>query len=207
MPISPTTPIAALATMWVRPRDTMRFLVSSQPTAFTIAVVVVHGFFKAIDRAVGRHLGDHFEAPTIALIALLGALVAIPMWYVYAFVIRHTARLLGGNGSPSDVRLALAFGPSPAIAGGLIGFIVACAGGIEFFKKEGELAGWFLWLLVPSITLEIILAIWATVCTSKCIGEVCGFSAWRGWASIVLPFLALLVVAIGVVLAVTAIFR
>lgn len=200
----PISAFRAMATVWVRPRETMRGLMAIEPGWVPKGIVVVYGSLRALDRGAGRNVGDLLSPTMIAVIVVFAGLVSIPLWYLYAFIVRHTARLLRGNGESGSIRLALAYGPMPAVAGGFLTLVPVAIWGAEYFKKDGDLPVWSLWVVVPLFAVQMGLAMWAMITMSKCVGEACGFSAWRGWFSMVIPFVAFLLVVIGVVVAILA---
>jgi hypothetical protein len=150
-------------------------------------------------------MGDRIDLPWILMIAaIVGPVSGIIILYVYAWLVRMTGEWLGGEASGPATRAAVAWPNVMIIAISLIWIPEIAFFGRAAFMSETESP-------VPVMAIFLYLpialggAIWSVVALAKCVGEVQGFSAWKGLLNALiagllfaLPFIAI-AVAIRVV--------
>lgn len=210
---APATLALALGRIWVRPRETMRQVVALGPQPRLEAALWTLGLASEQWGRGERRLA--LPDSTWGILALVaGAAVAIlAALYVMGFLVRWTARLLGGRGAGPQVRAALAWGMTPHAWALLYRGprLWLGAGPDQPLLRVDSGAGVFAihWpTLTPlALTAQIAfglldagVAIAGLVILSRCLGEVSGFSAWRGFGSWLLAIMiAAALVTAGVV--------
>lgn len=196
--------------IWTRPRATVREVIHTSPFYVVLILAGLAGIGSILDNASLRNMGDAFPVPTIVLVAvLLGPAFGILGLYVGAAVIGWTGRWLGGGGRPRELRTAMAWAGMPMVVGLLVWLFDLSIFGSEMFTTyTPRLMGspFLALLMIVSGLVSMALGIWTLVLQTKAIGEVHGFSAWKGLGSMALGLLLIMVpfIALGIVAAMLA---
>jgi Yip1-like protein len=182
--------------IWTRPRETIRWLVANRLESQIIGLAMLAGIAQALDRASTKNLGDQFGLPAIVAFCLIfGVLGGGLSLYLSGFLIHFSGRWLGGHGSLPEIRTAIAWSSVPKIAALLMIIVqIALLGQENFTSKTPSIDGnapMIAALLAISV-VEVILGIWSLVLLFKCVGEVQGFSAWKGIGNVLLAGLLIL---------------
>ncbi len=195
----------AYLTIWTQPRLTIRRIVSQDPYYRVILLIVLAAELAALSNlgappptafSIGAHPISQFSPHAWRMFRLGGLiffpLAAILFLYVEGALIRWTGGLLGGTAKAVEVRAAIAWSRVPAIVSaalyglGLLTGLVTAPVTSQGFRPLRTIAG----LFSAHQIIFTILAIWGLVITFKCIGEVHGFSAWKGLAAWLLALAA-----------------
>ncbi len=181
--------------IWTRPRQTIRWIVNTDPHRSVLLLAALAGIAQALDRASSRNLGDRISLPTIlGLAVLLGPIGGIIGLYLGGFLLRWTGRWIGGRASPPEIRAAIAWSSVPAIVALPLWVPELALFGQELFTSETPtidenppLAAALLGFSV----VEFCLAVWSFILLLKCVGEVQGFSAWKALGNVLLAALVI----------------
>ncbi len=207
-PSSP--PITSLFSIWIRPRDTLRQIIETDPEYAVIFLAMLGGFFHVLSIASENSLGDAVSFPIILMMAAtVGPIGGILFLYLMGLLVSWTGGWLGGEGSSQQVRAALAWGSVPSLWVGLLWVPAVLIFGMDLFATETpviESGGPLLaFLLLGMAVLHLVGGIWGFVATLKCVGEAHCFSAWRALlnlfiasAMLVLPLIFLMFVLVAV---------
>lgn len=181
--------------IWIRPRETIRQIIDAHPSYMVIPLGIMTGFTQAIDRMMGRNYGDDIPWYMLILMAIfLGGIGGIANLYIGGAILRWVGSKLGGVANSEEVRAAIAWSSVPQII--ILGLLLIF---ILIFREESftsqtprmdalaeqNLAVALLFILsaIPFLALIAIMGIWNLLLLSKTLGEVHGFSAWRGLAT------------------------
>lgn len=192
--------------MWTQPRETVRHIVQSGGDYGVLLLAALGGVAQVLDRATSQNLGDEMSIGAILLAALVaGPIAGILGLYVFAWLLEVSGRWIGGRGSGSDLRAALAWGSLPNAAGLLLWIPALALAGREMFTASTpqlEAQPLLAMLLLPIGLIWIALAIWAFILILLAVAEVQRFSAWRALGNLLLggvlfavPFVVLGIVA------------
>jgi Yip1-like protein len=210
-PAAPGERLSPWASIFTRPRATMRQILDEDPRRLVHVLAMLGG----IAEMIGAHLPDvpPFFTPTLAQLVAVkvacGAIGGLAALYLYGATVWLTGRMLGGRGTFVDVRAATAWSNVPALWGALLWlpFLAYLGTGALNLDPEtllGDPAG--LALLVPIGLAGAALFFWRLVIYCKCLGEAHRFSAWHGFGSaliaivllaVPIAIMALVVVAVG----------
>ena len=198
-----------LATVLVQPRQTMRRILDHPPDRMVIPLVLlalVPACVRDADPAAIRQAGA-----IVAAVLACFVVATLVLFYLYGWVAAGVGRLFEGAGSAREVRSALAWGLVPII-GSLVYVIPEKLllrgqpvkrmqfGRHTFSFDEGLFAHGcgvaFLFLL-----LKAIVFVWFVYVASQTLAEAHRFSGWRGFATLVLGWLAPAVIVLAAVLA------
>ncbi|HEX6178523.1 MAG TPA: YIP1 family protein [Thermoanaerobaculia bacterium] len=204
-----------LATIMIRPRETMREILDSPGRRWVIPLVLatmISAVAGDFDVAGFRHAMQQKQLVFLGpVIILVGSLVTIGLVYLFSWVASIIGRkVLEGTGNAADVRAAAAWGLVPAIwallyripAIFLVRRETADFGAGSFRISRLMAEGCWAGLLMG--TLELITFVWVVVLTSNTVGEAHRFSSWRGFATLLMTWSVPLVVLIAGVLAVVS---
>jgi hypothetical protein len=184
-------------TMWLSPRDTVRSIVSSDPTYLVIPLAAATGVAQALDRAVGKNAGDVISLPVILLIVMIGGPIGgVIGLHLGAALLQFTGKWLGGTATREEMRTAMAWGGVPALWGGLLWIPIIALAGNSIFKSDIEaedVNGIALLLSGAMLLVQVATAIWAMFTSLQAIAEVQGFSAWKAAGNGLLAGLIVLV--------------
>jgi hypothetical protein len=197
--------IRDLAEVVVRPRLTMRRIVERGDRTFLPLVMPA---------AVAGILGD-FELPAkwdgagpfspllLLLInvcaAILVALIAAAAVYLLSWVAYAVARLFDGKSGVVQVRSAMAWGLAPLVWSLLyrLPMMFSPVGRGDAFSRMETDQGLVLDLgllregcavALILIVVEMALVVWYFIVASNTLAEVSGFSAWRGFGTLLVTF-------------------
>lgn len=194
-------------TIWIRPKDTIREVLDT-PSKWPIFLALLYGVIFQLDYMSDRDWGDTTPLFFIFLNALVfGPLFGLIGWYVSSGIVHGVARLFGGVGEWRETRIAMAWCTIPYIVKGTLWFPFLLVFGREMFTSDNTLmTSHFLFALIFIVLslLEIVFMIWFLVVLSNGVGEVHGFSAWKGFLSIIivpLTFFLLLLILGGIIVA------
>jgi hypothetical protein len=195
-----------LKTVWIRPRETVRRVVTENPQLHMILFVCLAGIAKALDRASMRNFGDRMSLPAI----IVGACIAGPIGslfslWVFSHLTHWTGRWIGGSASSEHVGTAVAWASVPLVLTLPLWVLQISIFGTELFTKETphlDANPFLLVLYIAIAVIETILGIWSFVLLCKMIAEVQGFrSAWLGLGNILLSSVVIAVPVLIVVFA------
>lgn len=185
--------------IWIRPRETIRTIVRSDPDRHAIAIMAVTGFLFALgitpfQRLVERPefmmsiAGRWISQPVLAVIGL----------YVFAKLLRWTGRWIGGTAPTSNLRAAIAWPSLWLIVAGLV-WLVERAVLSSDLRLPSQLG-----------VRQVVMIAWALdglryglltgflVQHALAVSEVQGFAVWRGLVNVVLAVLVLAVPLVAV---------
>lgn len=181
----------AFLTIWFSPRETVRRIVSENPSLHVTLLACLFGVSQALDRASMRNAGDKLPLPVILGVAVvLGPLGGLLAFWIYSHLVRWTGRWIGGTATRETIKTALAWGFVPVVCSLPLWILELLLFGSELFQEEMPRVQAQPLLLIPLLGLmfiELSLGIWSFVLTCNTVAEVQGFrSAWRGFGNILL---------------------
>lgn len=189
-----------LLSMWFAPRRTLRAILDSGDRRAVLPLAALLGVSQALDQAANHDAGARTGVVEILGAAIAsGAVGGVLVLFLAGWLVRWTGSWLGGRGSDSDMRTALAWGQVPALSALPLWVPVVLAGGREVFRADPDLsASAAVTVLVCGIAMAGA-ALWGAVTSVLCVAEAHRFSCWKGLSSVLLGVLlvALPALAIG----------
>lgn len=177
-------------TIWTRPRATIQSIVSRDPTYLVIPLAALSGVSHTLDRASTKNLGDSFGLPALfAFSIVMGIISGIVGLYLFGFLLRVTGKWLGGQGSPVNIRAAIAWSSVPIVWALLLWVPELLVFGKDLFTTIAPSIADRPMVYLGFVSLELVAAIWGGVVLCKTLGQVQGFSAWRALGSLALAVL------------------
>jgi hypothetical protein len=190
--------------IWLRPRETIRRIVDSDPSKRVLLLAVLEGIGQSLDRASLRNVGDRLSLPGVLLLCtIVGTIFGPALLYLGGALVRWTGSWLGGQASAAHVRAAIAWGLVPDVWALLLWIPELLLFREELFTSrtpriddEPLLA----LALLGSAAVQIVAVLWSAVTVLKCVGEVHRFSAWKALLAAILALFALVVPIVALAL-------
>jgi len=183
------------ATIWTRPRATIRRIVETDVRYQVTFLAILSGALIWLERRWSNPSTAAAFPMLVVIAVIVGAVLGIIELYVNGALLKLSGGALGGVGTYAEVRAALAWSRVPLIVAVSIG-VLAILLGTDGPMLGGESSGSGAGLLL----LHGALVMWGFVVMLKCVGEVHRFSAWRALGSILLIALALVVILVAMFL-------
>ncbi len=181
--------------MWVKPRETIRWIVKTDPNYKIWWLAAFYGFPLLLRFAQGLSLGQDFSALTIFIASLiLAAPIGMLGFVIMSALVFWMGKWLGGSASYPEVRASIAWSKMPnAVVGVLWVFLMLLFGGRVFLETFplSPFAG-ASYVAFSAITLaHTVLIIWSFVLLFRSLAEVQKFSMWKSIINVVLPFVVI----------------
>jgi len=178
--------------IWVKPRETIKKIVNFNPRFRFAILSFLYGLPMLLHMAQNLDLGDQFTTAGIVVAALvLATFVGMLAIVIASGLIYWTGQWIGGKSSYINIRAAVSWSNVPNIAAIIVWFIMIYNFRTEIFMDGfGEMAmsSSASMMLNVAMLIESAVAIWSFIILVKALGEVQGFSAWKGVLNVLIPF-------------------
>jgi Yip1 domain len=203
-----------LATILIKPRETMRAILDSMPDRMLLPLIVLttlSSIFGNYDRARFQQHGGSMQLGIVLLFVIGFALVVIGLFYVFSWVAHLIAtRVFQGTGTRKETLSAFAWGFTPVVWALLYRVPAAIFfGGMQRSRMSGGdggltfdasiVEGGCAAMLFLSL-LELAVVIGTLIVQSHTLGEAHRFSSWRGLATFLMTCAAPFVVVLAALL-------
>ncbi len=183
--------------MWVRPRETIRAIIQTNPGYMYPLLCFIYGFPMALQLAQNFSLGNSYSVVGIVIgSAILAILLGAIMINIATALFTWTGKWIGGVGTYQQIRAAVAWSNMPSVVNIGIWVINLAVFGVRIFRNdfvETQFAGNELSIIFMTALVQLVVAVWAFVITLKALGEVQGFSAWKALLNILIPIFVIFV--------------
>lgn len=183
--------------MWVRPRETIRAILSFNKSYLLVVLYWIYGFPILLQFAQNSSLGDRLS--TLAIVGI-SAVAAFIVGYIGinlgSLLFYWTGRWIGGAGSFRDVRAAVAWSSVPNIVGIALWIVQMVTFGRKIFSLmffSMSLDGLQLMVSYTCSVISVVVMIWGIVILLKALGEAQQFSAWKALLNVFLPFVVIFI--------------
>lgn len=165
--------------IWTRPRETIRWIVETDPTKHVLLLAAFRGITEGLTRALSN--GSLPTAVAFVIAFIFGPIGSVIGLYFFGELLSRIGGWFGGQATPEEIRAAVAWSFVPGIPAAIA---ILCSQ-ISLRLPVTPL------LALGLVVAAIVLYIWSFVVLLKGLGEVWGFSAWKAWGVIILPGLLL----------------
>jgi len=206
-----------LARIVIRPRTTMREILDGGADRTIVPLVLLACVSSLISDSKGNVVAALRAADMKTWLIVIGVIVAVMivavlLFYVFAWVAYFAGRFLEGTGDAIAVRSALAWGLAPlvwAIAFRVPAALLRPARAIEpgkigsgtFSIQTTQLSGGCLMAAVFGL-IELGFLVWWLVVASRTLAEGHRFSAWRGFGTLAIVGVTPIIIVLAAVLAI-----
>jgi Yip1-like protein len=184
------------ATIWTRPRATIRRIVETDVRYRVTVLAVLSGALVWLERRWSNPSAASAFPMLVVISVLVGAILGVVELYLNGILLKWAGSALGGVGSYAEVRAAIAWSRVPvivALAIGILAILLGTDGPMLGAESSGSGTGLLL--------LHGALVLWGFVVMLKCIGEVHRFSAWRALGSMVLVVAVIAIIIVALIVA------
>jgi hypothetical protein len=181
--------------IWLKPRETIQKIVNFNPKYCFVFLAAVYGFNMLMQLMQSLSLGKEFSLTGIFVVAvILAPFLGMLSLCVSAFLLQWTGKWIGGKGNYLSIRASLAWANVPNIINIVLWFIL-----VGYFKKavfmetfgQTPFPGNEIYLVTSIFILQTVLSVWSFIILIKGLGQVQGFSAWKGLFNVLIPFFML----------------
>lgn len=190
--------------IWLRTRETVRFVIEQKSFKFIILLIVLTGFASGL---IGMMNERSFEMAPWA--AILQALVTGPIgsafgYFLGAAVLVLVGRLFKGTATYQDMFKALATAQIPQIWLLPLLIIWLLASPDTFLADRTDVEGSPI-VAIMSIVMAVV-SIWTFIIVCKAVGEAHQVSSWKGFFIVVLPGILITIIVLILVFVLFASF-
>ncbi len=169
--------------IWLRPRQTIRQIVDANPKRGVFALVAASGTLSTLSQLLSALSSPDglpgMPAWLLFTLPFVGVFFALLGWYILGWAYRWIGSWFGGQASSEQVRAAYAWTEIPIIAGASA--IIAACIAAQALGGRSDLAYAIIFLV--TLPVSMVIGIWQLVMRSQALGEVHGFSGWKGFGT------------------------
>jgi hypothetical protein len=181
--------------IWLRPRETIRSIVDTNPAYNLYLLCALYGFPMAMSFAQNFSLTSLFPL----WVTLLAALILCPFLgfvgiSISTWLLHFTGKWIGGSGNFQTIRAAVAWSNVPNIVTVVTWLLLVGVFKDKVFCREfSEMSfvGYQAGVIFLIFLVQSIISIWGFILLLHSLGEVQGFSAWRALLNVIIPFVIL----------------
>lgn len=178
--------------IWARPRDTIRKIVKFNPKYRFAVLSFLYGFPILLHTAQNLNMGATFTTVGIVLVAIvLGTFAGMLGIVIASGLIYWTGKWIGGKDNYQNVRAAVAWSNVPNFVAILVWVALIAAFADRVFLENFDdmnFVGNMSVIISGTLFFQAVISIWSFVILVKSLGEVQGFSAWKGVLNVLIPF-------------------
>lgn len=183
MPMKPINPWVGMLT---RPRETVRYILETDPRRQMHTLAIAGGVAAQV---VSYMVTPSGFGGSLILQAALGVVSGLVGLYLGGAVYGWAGRLMGGRGTAQEVRAALAWSQVPVLWAMLLVIIGAV---VREALRLNDSSG------LVTMGVLVVSQVWVFVTQLKAIGEAHDFSAWRALVMMIIISVVLMMVIFGV---------
>ena len=187
------------------PRETMRRILDRGPSSRReIITLVLAAFLSSVARDLKPVDIERNVGAVVVLTIVLSALVAVCVFYLFAWGAMLAGRIVDGTGTVAQVRTALAWGTAPAILALVYRIPMMFVAPPRVVFRAEDFTASAPQLLILGV-LDVVVLVWYLIVGSITLSEAQGISSWAGLGNLllawILPFVAIGAVVLAYVLA------
>ena len=189
-----------LQTIWLRPKDTLRYILKKCPDKYLTQLLIIGGAVSALGNALdGQPLFDTGPWISLLIIVMIGAILGPLANMVFAAILGMVGRWIGGKGNYQRTLTVVAWSMVPSIAGVIFIFFQIGYFGPYFLFFEGDIEIVALgftkseMILYFLIFLNAVVSIWAAVILVVGLSVAHKFGIGKAILNLVIPILAIIV--------------
>jgi hypothetical protein len=178
--------------MWTKPRETIRWIVKTNPNMHIWWLAGFYGLPLLLRFAQGLSLGQDLS---IFLILIVSVIFAAPVgmlgFVVMSALVYWMGKWLGGAGNYASIRAAIAWSKMPNVVVSFLWLILMGLFGAQVFFETFPLSPFTgaSYVIFSAVTLiHTVLIVWSFVLLFRALAEVQKYSVWKAIINVVLPF-------------------
>lgn len=171
--------------IWLRTRETVRFVIERKSTQFIILLIVLTGFASGLIGLMNTRNADMAPWAAILQALITGPIGSAFGYFIGAAILLLVGRLFKGTATYPEMFKALATAQIPQIWLLPLLLVWSIASPETFFADRMDVAGNPI-VVIMSIVMAVV-SIWTFVIVCKAVGEAHGVSSWKGFFIVVIP--------------------
>jgi len=183
--------------MWVDPRRSIQAIVDYNPKFKFPLLSFIYGFPMMLHFMQTISAAESLSLPVIVVLSLaLAPFIGMLGISIISGLLLWTGKWLGGKGSYLSIRAAVSWSNVPNIVNILMWLLLVVTFGSELFLSAfagAPFVGRELGIVGFAFFIQGVVSIWSFVILLQGLGQVQGFSAWKGLLNVILPFLLITV--------------
>lgn len=178
--------------IWIKPRETLKKVVRFNPKYRFVILSFIYGLPMLLHMAQNLSVGEQFNIIGIVIVALvLATFVGMLGLTIASALVYWTGKWIGGKANYFPVRAAVSWSNVPNIFAIIVwAFLIYNFRDHIFLSEFDEMnfVGGQMTLITGALFVQAAIAIWSFIILVKGLGEVQGFSAWKGVLNVLIPF-------------------
>ena len=168
-------------TIWIRPRETIRHLVDSEPKYSVFLLAILLGFEVLLGFTSSNYYADRMPLLEMIIYIILWApLYGLFHWFIYAILLFKVGQWLGGVGTFSELRTTVAWSAMPLFWGMLLWVpTIIILGEGAFSVNLPSIGSIAMVILIVVWILKQAFLIWYLVVFVVGIADVHEVSIWK----------------------------
>jgi hypothetical protein len=189
-----------LQSIWLRPKDTLRFILKKCPDKYVTQLLIIGGAVSALGNVLdGQPFFDLGPWISMVIIVIIGAIFGPIANMIFAAILSMVGRWIGGKGNYQRTLTVAAWSMVPSIAGAVFLFFQIGYFGPYYLFFEGDIEIVALGFTKSDITLYVfiflnsVVSIWSTVILVVGLSVAQNFGIGKAILNLVIPILAILI--------------
>lgn len=193
----PKWPDNPFVSICLKPRQTIRAIVKSNPEKYITSLAVITGICEALDEFITEEAFDDiwFVGVLIALVA--GPFIGILSLHIGSAFQNWIAHQFGGIGSALEMRAVIAWSSVPIIVSAVLWIPHILIVSISYAVGNPSILDTFLPLFIIFGLIDIVMVLWSFYIYIQCFAEVQGFSGWKAFGVSIVPIAVLVLFLFG----------
>ncbi|MGM0896686.1 MAG: Yip1 family protein [Bacillota bacterium] len=190
--------------IWLRTRETVRFVIEHKSAKFIILLIVLTGFASGLIGFMNERSADMAPWAAVLQALITGPIGSAFGYFLGAAVLTLVGRLFKGTATYQEMFKALVTAQIPQIWLLPLLIIWAFAAPATFFADRTDVEGNLL-VVIMSIVMAVV-SIWTFIIVCKAVGEAHRVSSWKGFFIVVIPGIIITVIVLIIVFVLFASF-
>lgn len=190
--------------IWLRTRETVRFVIEHKSTQYIILLIVLTGFASGLVGLMNARNADREPWAAVAQALITGPIGSAFGYFIGAAILVLVGRLFKGKATYPEMFKALVTAQIPQIWLLPLLLIWAFAAPETFFADRMAVEGDPV-VVIMSIVMAVV-SIWTFVIVCKAVGEAHRVSSWTGFFIVLIPGIIITIIVVLIVFVLFASF-
>lgn len=190
--------------IWLRTRETVRFVIERKSVKFIILLIVLTGFASGLIGFMNTRSANMEPWAAVLQALITGPIGSAFGYFIGAAVLTLVGRLFQGTATYQEMFKALVTAQIPQIWLLPLLIIWAFATPETFFADRTDVEGNPI-VVIMSIVMAVV-SIWTFIIVCKSVGEAHRVSSWKGFFIVVIPGILITIFVLVIVFVIFASF-
>ncbi|MFC4713682.1 Yip1 family protein [Planococcus dechangensis] len=190
--------------IWLRTRETVRFVIERKSAKFIILLIVLTGFASGLIGFMNTRSANMEPWAAVLQALITGPIGSAFGYFIGAAVLTLVGRLFQGTATYQEMFKALVTAQIPQIWLLPLLIIWAFAAPETFFADRTDVEGNLI-VVIMSIVMAVV-SVWTFIIVCKAVGEAHRVSSWKGFFIVVIPGILITIFVLVIVFVLFASF-